>query len=252
MAGWKSHNDRNNLIVELRKQGHSLNHICAVVGCVKSVASYHCRNIKLTNEQKNKLRKASYSPKCLDNLRQASKASTAKWHKLREDIKLAAEREWPDVKHDPIMMGFLGLYWGEGTKRSKSKTGSISIVNNDCGIILAALFIFNKWRVTNIRITVKCYPEHNKEHCKLYWEKILCRDVKIIDKAWLGKKRKMYSQHGLCVVEFANIQFFHRIIRWLDLWREELLAMAGCSAVGSALVLGSKGRQFDPGQPDLD
>lgn len=118
------------------------------------------------------------------------------------------------------MLGFLGLYWGEGLRRSSM----VGITNNDPGIIKSVLMIFNKYCPKKPKdIRIKCYPEHDKSQCKAFWERILGEQVKIEDKNWVTNNRRYYSKYGLCVVRFSQFEFRWRILTWIDLWRKSLL-----------------------------
>jgi len=45
-----------------------------------------------------------------------SRANQEKWIKLKDDARKLAREEWCSFKLDCSNIGFLGMYWGEGSK----------------------------------------------------------------------------------------------------------------------------------------
>lgn len=215
---WTKYKGRNKKIKSLRRKGKSMKDIAKMLNCGKSMVSYHCQGIRISNSQRRKL-----IERVSLNALNGSRHAKLDWDDKKAKVISAAKDEWPSVKNNPEMMGFLGLYWGEGTKRS----GNISIVNNDEGIILASLKVFKKLDPeANITCVVKCYPDHDKEKCREFWYDLLKLDIKVRDKKLVGKTRRHYSKNGLCVLQFSNWQVYHKILTWINCWREELKSIS--------------------------
>ena len=101
-------------------------------------------NLKGVSPPVQEERFTKYIPKALmTKLKESAKlggiAGKTKWDVRKRCVIDEAKGEWNKIKTDPEIMGFLGLYWGEGSKRQKT----ISIVNNDPGIIKVALDVFH-------------------------------------------------------------------------------------------------------------
>lgn len=217
MTEWKRNMKRNSRIRELRKKGYSIPEIARKLNISKSTTSLHCKNVTIENPERMKKR-------IKENGMNGCKAAKKKWDDKKTEIKKLAEKEWTLIRKDPEMMGFLGLYWGEGSKRN----GKVEIVNNDYGVILAAIKIFERLCPDkNFEITVKYYPEQKPEQCRKFWEKILRKPIRLREKKWLGKTRRIYSINGLCTVRFSDWSTYTRIVTWLNLWKKELLNESG-------------------------
>jgi len=221
MVAWLKNIDRNGQIKQLRAKGWSLADICKATGCSKSMASYHCRGIV---QKPSKARVANRLKKIKQNGLKASAQSRANWQAKTDAIIKIAEDSWPAVRQDPELMGFLGVYWGEGTKRASSgKTPTISVVNNDPALIKFCLRVFKRLHPqARIDVRVRTYPEHDKDQAIAYWEKMTGLPVKWRRKDWLGKLRRCYSTHGTCTIRFSHFETAWRILTWLRLWREEI------------------------------
>lgn len=162
--------------------------------------------------------------KSVKNQTSASKAFVQKRAAMRQAVEAQAVRTWPEMKENPELMGFLGLYWGEGDKRSQA----LSIVNNDPGVIKAALTIFSRLSPdARFDLNVRCYPDQDKIECKAYWEAALGKPVRVLDKKWVGNKKKALSQHGLCTLRYSDWEVKTRIMRWIRCWREDLVGVVG-------------------------
>lgn len=208
MAEWIRHKQRNEQIRQLRVANHSIPYIARLLGISKATVSYHCRGISVTIKR--------YTTDS------GTLANAASWERRKQEISNQAEAEWCNVKQDPKMMGFLGIYWGEGTKRSSS----IGIVNNDPGIISIAVDVFRALSPNaKLDAVVRCYPDHDKLACEKYWSDLLLLDVRVVDKKWAGSGTRHYSTWGLCSIRFSNWVVRAKILTWIRLWREEAIRM---------------------------
>lgn len=148
----------------------------------------------------------------------ASLAAKQKWDHKKEAVVQEAILEWPVVKNNPELMGFLGLYWGEGDKRSSY----VGIVNTDPGIIVASFKMFRQLSPgCKIEVMIRCYPEHDASECKIFWQNLLGVQAKTKDKDWLGKKRGG-CKYGVCTIRYSDWKIKHKILAWLGLWRNDL------------------------------
>lgn len=136
----------------LRQQGKSIKSISKELSVSASSVSRWCRDIALSNEQKESLQKTG---------RESALAALEPWiqrnRKLKEgDIAKQGQRGAEDVgtltERDQFMLG-LGLYWGEGYKRGSQEWG---FTNSDPLIIRTMLhWLSNKYDVGIDRITAR-------------------------------------------------------------------------------------------------
>jgi len=212
---WNKNKDRNEKIKSLLLQGNSITSIAKDLGCSKGTISYYSNKYGWWhNDETKEKRKKNISKSC----KAASIANEEKWGKKRFTVIEEAKKEWSEIKNDSKTSMFLGLYWGEGNKRS----GNVGVVNNDPGVIKFC-YDFIKENVDNtIDVMVRCYPEQDHQECKEFWEDLLKSKVKTKEKKWLGKKRRSWSKYGICTIRTSNWEFYLRIITWIGLWRAEI------------------------------
>lgn len=112
--------------VKLRAKGISVNAIASRLKISLSTASLWVRDVPISETQHL-------------NLRARLSANSAKAHaawleigrQRRDRWKAEAEELWKAHASDPLFALGLGLYWGEGSKTSKS----LSLVNSDPGLL---------------------------------------------------------------------------------------------------------------------
>ena len=211
MVEWDKNKIRNEKIKQLLSEGNSISSIAKNLKCSKSTVYYYAEKYGWWHN--NKVTK-NISNSC----KAATTANKTKWNNKRSQVVEEAIKQWPKIKKDPRLMGFLGLYWGEGGKRN----GVIQVVNNDPGIIKFC-FNFIKENVDNkIEVVIRCYPEQDETEIQEYWSRLLKTEVKTKEKKWLGKKRKCWSEYGICYARTSDWKFYLKIITWIGLWRAEI------------------------------
>lgn len=220
MAEWLKNRERNETIRQLRSEGFSIPAIAKRLNCSKSTVSYYSSKVKLNDKQLKQLKKNS-----ANTTEFATKANQLAWQRKREAVQNQARKEWPKIKSDPKVMGFLGLYWGEGQKRvSSGHNTSVSLVNTDPGIILVGLEFFREHASKTPVATVRYYKDNNPEELKTYWETLLGLDVQMSPKTGTGNGGKQrHSTHGICTIRFGDWELWHKIMTWIGLWRNEYL-----------------------------
>jgi len=135
-------------VIDLRKHGESIRDISKNTGLPKSTVSYWCRDIQLTKTQLENLQdkcKKAGSAKCLEIAEKKRATRMSKTHSL---MKKGARSVGYISKRDISMLG-LGLYWGEGYKKSCHELG---FTNSDQAII--GLYLL--WLKTVYNIDKEC------------------------------------------------------------------------------------------------
>jgi hypothetical protein len=144
------------------------------------------------------------------------------WDAKKQAIRTKARKNWPTTKIDPEMMGFLGLYWGEGSK-SLGRNKQVCIVNSDPGIIKLSAKIFRRLDPNaKIEAIIRYYPDNDAEACQKCWVGIVNPSkVRMIERVDLRPtKRKL--EFGTCTIRFSNWRVYHTILEWLDCWKDEI------------------------------
>lgn len=130
--------ERAEQILELRKNGCSVGTIAKKLGAKKGIVAYWVRKhrVPLSEETRAIFRR---------NSKLGLKAIRVKWQKFRDGAEREAQVEWPTISKDASFMLGLGLYWGEGSKTTKT----LILANAD----LSAIRIFRQWAEKFLGIT---------------------------------------------------------------------------------------------------
>lgn len=207
MIGKKTEKAIIDQIISLRMSGLSLRAICKGLKLPKSTVSSYISGIRKNN--------------LLQSVTNGQVVRTI-WQKRRAQVVAEAEREWLTVKHNSQMMLFLGLYWGEGCKASKS----IGVTNNDPNIIKVCYDILVKMSPgKKIRVYVYCYPSHNKNICRRFWINLLGISNVIINDAKEQRSVPLKFIHprclyGRCSIRYGHFELYWRIMTWIKLISE--------------------------------
>jgi len=156
--------------VKLRKTGKSYKEIKEELGIPKSTLSDWFKNTGWSQrlaenlareaEKKNKLR--------IVNL---NRIKGNKLTRLYKDARKEAKNDFKILKHHPLFVSGIMLYWGEG---DKSESGPVRIANVDPGIIRIFYSFLEKIcgiEKSKIRSYLLLYPDLNEKECKEYWVK---------------------------------------------------------------------------------
>lgn len=150
-----------NFALELRKAGHSYNHIAASVGVSKGTLAVWLADVPYTPNDETRAR--------IGNARAA--AGEAKSRLKRESFQRAREEARTDIgvfsRRDLFMLG-LGLYIGEGAK----STQQTCFVNSNPAIVNLII----KWFIEavglkkeNLRLRLHIYPDCTEEESLQFW-----------------------------------------------------------------------------------
>lgn len=216
---WERHRERNATIKSLRQKGWSVKAIAKHVGCSQSVVHYHTSRMSVANCQR-------YTDTTAARL--ALKASGIKptnkkyWAAERAKVVKQALERWPAVRSDPVMMGSLGLYWGEGNKTC----GNIGVTNNDPLVIKACYLMLRKLHPTMAMVAnIRCYDGHDLKACERFWSTLLPAAI-VRAKRWTDRRSEGKwcdrCQYGSCALRCNHFETYWSIITWIDCWKEEL------------------------------
>ena len=197
-----------NKIIVLRKEGYPYKVIAKMIGCSPSTVYKYGKNIKPLCKIKSTRNNAA-----------ATKAARDKWVAKKDAAIREAIEEWPTLKQDPQFMGFLGLYWGEGTKSGR-KTVRICVANMDPSIILFCYNYLLDLTSNRIRCWVLCCEEH-AELAEHFWEQLLRIPVAIRCRKPI---KPIKRETGICYIRVNDWRLYHKIITWLECWEREIMA----------------------------
>lgn len=200
----------------LRRKGRSYNEIVRDIKVSKSTVSLWSRDIVLTKEQKEKLRR-----KVGKNILLGALANKTKRKKEIEIIKNNARDELQELNLDVYKIAGAILYWAEGTKKKNT-----SISNSDPRVIK----FFVKWLDTIMNIKPHQLNPHLHIHygndegkIKRYWSKLTEIPLKNFGKSFIKPKgtghRTNILPNGIIRIRVAGIgtdNLRHRILAWIE------------------------------------
>jgi hypothetical protein len=198
----------------LRKQGLSYNEIRKKLAISKSTVSLWCRDIPLTQEQKEKL----YT-KQIDILSRGPQSQKERRAREVTVILRDAEREirLPLSRETFRLMG-AALYWAEGSKGKR-----FQLTNSDPTMIAFMV----KWihemlsvSPTTLKAYLNIYPQQNEQDIKKFWSALTDIPIRNFGKSFVKPLSKNYKTNNLYfgtlrieIPKSADIR--HRIHGWV-------------------------------------
>lgn len=181
---------------QLRKKGQSIKFIARQLDVSKSTVSVWCGDLVLTQTQKDLLIKNAIDAGCKGRMVGAEMNRRKKQDRIDYNKRLGIEEIGRLTKRDLLLAG-IGLYWGEGTKKSAT-----ALVNSDPNLILFMLRWFRSVmgvRDEMFRPQVFISDIHRPRAQKIlaFWSKLLG-----LPKSQFGnivflkrKNKKIYENH---------------------------------------------------------
>jgi len=206
--------------LELRRTGTPIRQIEVKLGIPRSTLSYWFRDIKLSNKQKEIIRRD-----WIESIK-GSRKNAIEWHNNQKSIRIEIAKqearevlEKVDLTNKPVVeltMSF--LYLGEGSKKSPTT----SLGSSDPLILRFFLYCLKSlYQVPTSQI--KCYlhlrADQDKEEIKNYWASELELPIQNflstnLDMRTLGKPT--YQDYkGVCVISCGNVAIQRRLV-WIS------------------------------------
>lgn len=123
----------------LRKQGWSIKSISSHLGVSKSSASIWCRDLELTQEQRDALLKDAFEAGLKGRVLGAEKNRRKKQESIENYMRIG-KLEFKNLDKRALSVAGLALYWAEGSKT----TNRLSFSNSDPSMILFVIMWFRE------------------------------------------------------------------------------------------------------------
>ncbi|MFH1440968.1 MAG: hypothetical protein ABIH18_02860 [Candidatus Omnitrophota bacterium] len=215
MKAWQ----RKELIRSLRTEGLSYKEIRSKAPFLisKSTVSQWCKDIELTELQKERLNRlfkdGSYRGRLL-----GSKSTQLKRAKEIEEIKEKAALEASSLNKNEFKIAGLMLYWAEGNKKNK-----VGLSNSDPELIRFMM----RWFREVCHITDERYKPHLNIHSgqddnqiKDCWSKIINIPVSQFGKSYIKKEgtghRKNILYNGTIRIDICDKNLLYKILGWIQ------------------------------------
>jgi len=198
--------------LELRKQGYSYSEISKFISVSHSTMSRWCRNVCLTNQQRERL---------LDKRKRnpfiCSIIETARQNEIK--AKEWAVDKTKQICVDKNLLFIIGmmLYWAEGSKFKKYR--AIEFTNTDSNMIQIIMSVFRN--ILNVaedrfRLTVRISNKGNFKKAEKFWLKITglskmnLRRPELLELKSSSQSLNKYP-YGMCRVSINNSFLFRKI-----------------------------------------
>lgn len=162
-----------------------------------------------------------------------SKIRIKELHKIRgdalaqmyEESRSDARKSYFILKEDPLFIGGLVAYWGEGDKASRY---ACRVSNTDPGIIKLYMdFLVNICNIPSkkIKAYLLLYPDLNERDVKSYWSNQLKLPLnQFANVVWIkGRHKTKRTMNGICSLHITSRYLKEKMLVWLELFSKEIL-----------------------------
>lgn len=207
---------RNEIAKKLRKEGKSIKYIASKLGAAQSSVSIWCKEIELTQLQKQKLKQNTHSQKTIEKRRQ----SRLKSEKAKRDLVIQeAVNEIKPLDQYSLMLIVSALYWAEGAKNS----GIFQFSNGDPKMIELVLKFLRLSDVPEhkLRAYIHIHESLDVPSAERFWQKITKipkkQFYKTYNKKNISSKGKRNSlPYGVCDIYVMDAKLFHKTKGWTE------------------------------------
>lgn len=216
IQGFMSKPSERTAAIALRQQGKSIKSIAKKLSVSVGSVSLWCRNVVLTSEQKDALDRGEWESR-LRNLRQMNENKKEKAIQRRVRARRDGEMQIGQTSDRDVMMLGLGLYWGEGSKRTD---GLVCLVNMDADVIDFYLYWLQLLGIdrTEVRANLHIAPGFQNDREVKWWcqrlrlqpEQFNKTIVKVASTSRGKTKRDEY--HGILSIRISDVDVWTRIL----------------------------------------
>ncbi len=205
-----------NKVYSLRRKNFSYLEIQKITNIPKSTLSDWLSDEEWSIKIKSKL-----SEKYKLNLIKANKVITLNKNIRHNRFKKEAIEDYIKFKNDPLFSFGLGLYWGEGDKKSGN---IVAVTNTDPNMLIVIANFYRKYLrldETKLRVSLFIYKDINEKFAINFWSKLLhvpksqFIKVKVLESR--SKLTKTKLKYGICTLYFSNTEFHIKIREWIRL-----------------------------------
>ena len=198
---------------KLRLKGLSYKEILKEVEVSKSTLSLWLREVELTNEQKKHLLNKKESV-----IYEIAKRKIATRIKTTQEVIANAREEFNSLKHDPLFLTGISLYWAEG---SKHKGEDVKFSNSDDKMIELMMSWFRKiCKVPEekFRIHIHLHTLHCRKDILKFWSEVTGIKRSKFYKPYIKPtslvQRRNILYSGTCSIIIHDKNLFRRIVGW--------------------------------------
>jgi hypothetical protein len=211
--------------VSLRETGKSYRMISSILKVPKSTLSEWFKDADWSIKIKKELNEKALL-KSRVRLAGLNKTRGINLTEAYEQAKREAAEELKLLRHHPLFIAGLMLYWGEGDKVTKN---TVRLTNTDPELIRLFIFFLEeicKIPREDVRISLLIYPDLDEKECRNYWAGTLSRGPENFTKNILiqGRHKTRRLKYGVCIVAVSSAYLKVKIIEWLRILPFDLMS----------------------------
>lgn len=195
------------IMIKLRRTGHSLPEIRKITARGNATVFKYIKNVKILDEYKDILRSKQGGSK-----NRASKEWCIASKKVKEIL--------PEITTHGKLFILAALYWGEGTKRE------LNIINSDPDLLRVFVECLSEIGVTRdmLRVTIRIYKDTSEVNARKYWAEVLGIPEKgILGVNVLEGKKDGKLKYGMCRIRVAKgAKYFKLIMSMIELLKSKI------------------------------
>jgi hypothetical protein len=215
-----------NEVLSLRKEGLSYQQIQERLHIPKSTLSSWLTPYEWSKNIKDTLSKVNTQQSKI-HIEKLNKTRSNALKALYKQSELEAVSEYRALKHHPLFVAGLMLYWGEGDKSTNSSS-QVRLGNIDPNLLRVYLtFLLDLCGVhkEKIWVSVHIYEDLNEKTCVQYWSKILDIPKDNFHKCpvLVGRHKTKRLPYGTCTVGTSSTYLKKKMLYWIEALSKDLL-----------------------------
>jgi hypothetical protein len=201
----------------MRKSGKSYKEIVDALRIPKSTLSSWFSNEEWSGKIAEKLQGAA-AKKSTARIVELDRIRGERLRQAYEEAGREARDELETLKYNPLFIGGIMLYWGEGDKASR---GTVRFTNSDPKMITYYVHFLRHAcgiPIERIKANVLIYPDHEEKVTKAFWARSsgipwenFTKSVRIE-----GRHKVRKLRWGVCNVTVSNTYFKVKMLEWLN------------------------------------
>ena len=206
---------------DLRRKGLSYNEILSIISVSKDTISLWCRDIKLTEDQIERLAKKRKDAALRGRIKGAKRQQAERVRKTLELLK-NGEKEIGQLSKRERFIAGVALYAGEGSKSD----GELVFTNSDPKMIL----FMSKWfeefcsvKPVQIRGSLWLHEGLDENVAKDFWASLIGIPKENFYKTYIAKNkteskkiRKKLHNYGIFSIRFSNATKHRKLMGWIS------------------------------------
>jgi hypothetical protein len=216
--------ERAELGRSLRRLGWTYGEIRESLPVAKSTVSYWCRDIRLTDEQVDAIKKR------VAGSRRGVPVDTQWRRRIEiEGIETRARTRARTLIHDPFWVAGVVLYWGEGMKTHRI----LAVANSDARLLNVFIAWTRRYFDTDAAFTLalNLHARNDEAAARRYWSTVLDIEAPAFTKTFRKPAgtghRKNHLPNGVCRVRVRkSTNAWIETMAWIDAIAEPLLTSA--------------------------